>query len=65
MLKLFGQDAKQGARVVDQEHILFSYEAENEDLVRLKKSFIGVVLQPEMSYNIQNAFHSQGYFGVK
>ncbi|MCI37176.1 hypothetical protein A2U01_0058400, partial [Trifolium medium] len=32
---------------------------------RLNKAFIGEVVHPGMSYNIQNHFHSQGYFGVK
>jgi hypothetical protein len=31
----------------------------------LKKAFVGEVKQPGMSYNIQNEFHMQGYFGVK
>ncbi|MCH88317.1 RNA recognition motif, partial [Trifolium medium] len=46
-------------------HIILSYEAEKEDLLRLNKSFIGEVVQPGMTYNIQDTFHSQGYFGVK
>ncbi|MCI10595.1 hypothetical protein A2U01_0031688, partial [Trifolium medium] len=29
------------------------------------KAFIGVVVHTGMTYNIQNAFHEQGYFGVK
>ncbi|MCH85843.1 hypothetical protein A2U01_0006695, partial [Trifolium medium] len=45
--------------------VVLSYEAEKEDMSRLQKSFIGEVEHPGMSYNIQNAFHSQGYFGVK
>ncbi|PNX71430.1 hypothetical protein L195_g027309, partial [Trifolium pratense] len=43
----------------------FSFEAEKDDMERLKKAFVGEVDQPGMSYNIQNAFHRQGYFGVK
>jgi hypothetical protein len=30
-----------------------------------EKAFVGVAVNPGMTYNIQNAFHSQGYFGVK
>ncbi|MCI34513.1 hypothetical protein A2U01_0055733, partial [Trifolium medium] len=46
-------------------HVAFSYDAEEKDLERLKKAFVGVASHPGMTYNIQNAFHSQGYFGVK
>jgi hypothetical protein len=49
----------------DERHIFLSYEAEQEDLLRCQKAFIGVVAQPGMSYNIQEAFHREGYFGVK
>ncbi|GAU24569.1 hypothetical protein TSUD_149100 [Trifolium subterraneum] len=42
-----------------------SFVSEKEDLERLKKAFVGVVRQPGLSYNIQNEFHIQGYFGVK
>ncbi|MCI50241.1 hypothetical protein A2U01_0071485, partial [Trifolium medium] len=45
--------------------IAFSYDAEENDLLRLKKAFVGVDLHPGMTFNIQDAFHSQGYFGVK
>ncbi|MCI56195.1 hypothetical protein A2U01_0077446, partial [Trifolium medium] len=45
--------------------VAFSYDAEEKDLLRLKKAFVGVALHPGMTYNIQDAFHSQGYFGVK
>ncbi|GAU42921.1 hypothetical protein TSUD_283440 [Trifolium subterraneum] len=41
------------------------YEAGENDMARLKKAFVGEVVNPGMTYNIQNAFHSQGYFGVK
>jgi hypothetical protein len=36
----------------DERHIFLSYEAEQEDLLRCQKAFIGVVAQPGMSYNI-------------
>jgi hypothetical protein len=42
-----------------------SYEADQVDMLRCQKAFIGVVAQPGMSYNIQEAFHREGYFGVK
>jgi hypothetical protein len=32
---------------------------------KLQKAFVGVVHEPGMTYNIQSAFHRQGYFGVK
>ncbi|MCH82641.1 hypothetical protein A2U01_0003452, partial [Trifolium medium] len=48
-----------------QQRFVLSYEAAKEDLARLKKADIGEVTHPGMSYNIQNAFHRQGYFGVK
>ncbi|MCH85835.1 hypothetical protein A2U01_0006687, partial [Trifolium medium] len=57
-----GEVLNQGGR---QQHIALSYEAVKDDFLRLQKAFIGVVAHPGMSYNIQNAFHSQGYFGVK
>ncbi|PNX66430.1 hypothetical protein L195_g055089 [Trifolium pratense] len=34
-------------------------------MMSLQKAFVGEVAKPGMTYNIQNAFHSQGYFGVK
>ncbi|MCI02303.1 hypothetical protein A2U01_0023335, partial [Trifolium medium] len=48
-----------------QKQVALTYEAEENDMLRLKKAFIGVVEHPGMTYNIQNTFHSQGYFGVK
>jgi hypothetical protein len=45
--------------------VVVNYEATKEDMARLQRSFIGEVLHPGMSYNIQEAFHRQGYFGVK
>jgi hypothetical protein len=47
------------------DRIILSYEAEEQTLQKLKKAFVGEVKQPGMSYNIQNEFHMQGYFGVK
>ncbi|MCH98559.1 hypothetical protein A2U01_0019564 [Trifolium medium] len=44
---------------------VLSFEAHKEDMERLKKAFVGEVVQPGMSYNLQNEFHMQGYFGVK
>jgi hypothetical protein len=45
--------------------ICLSYEADKEDLKRYQKAFIGKVAQSGMTYNIQEAFHREGYFGVK
>jgi hypothetical protein len=45
--------------------VFCSYVAEKNDMLRLQKAFVGVVVNPGMTYNIQNAFHSQGYFRVK
>ncbi|GAU42670.1 hypothetical protein TSUD_106440 [Trifolium subterraneum] len=45
--------------------IVLSYEAAKEDIEKLHKAFVGVVHEPGMTYNIQSAFHRQGYFGVK
>jgi hypothetical protein len=45
--------------------VVLSYEAEPKDLERFSKAFVGVAATPGTTYNIQNAFHSQGYFGVK
>jgi hypothetical protein len=42
-----------------------SFDVEKKDMEKLQKAFVGEVSQPGMSYNIQNAFHRQGYFGVK
>ncbi|GAU23839.1 hypothetical protein TSUD_380010 [Trifolium subterraneum] len=45
--------------------VALAYEVEENDMARLKNAFVGVVENPGMTYNIQNAFHSQGYFSVK
>jgi hypothetical protein len=45
--------------------VVLSYEAEKNDMMRFQKAFVGVVANPGTTYNIQNAFHMQGYFGVK
>jgi hypothetical protein len=45
--------------------VILKYEAEKKEMERLSKSFVGIVTNPGTTYNIQNAFHSQGYFGVK
>ncbi|MCI23962.1 hypothetical protein A2U01_0045145, partial [Trifolium medium] len=31
----------------------------------MKNAFTGVVVNPGSTYNIQNEFHMQGYFGIK
>jgi hypothetical protein len=45
--------------------VVLSYEAEASEMGRFHKAFTGVVIDPGSTYNIQNAFHSQGYFGEK
>ncbi|PNX87622.1 hypothetical protein L195_g043715, partial [Trifolium pratense] len=45
--------------------IFLSFNSNQEEVQRLKKMFIGEMVSPGMSYNTQEAFHSQGYFGVK
>jgi hypothetical protein len=47
------------------QRVFMSYEADKEVLDKYRKAFVGEALQPGMTYNIQNAFHRQGYFGVK
>jgi hypothetical protein len=48
-----------------QQKVVMSYEVEASVMGRYRKAFTGVALEPGLTYNIQNAFHSQGYFGVK
>ncbi|CAJ2637223.1 unnamed protein product [Trifolium pratense] len=57
-----GDASRMGDR---QQTIVLSYEAEKNDLLRMHKAFIGVVVTTGMTYNIQKVFHAQGYFGVK
>jgi hypothetical protein len=45
--------------------VFLSYEAEKNATDKYAKAFVGVAANPGMTYNIQNAFHAQGYFGVK
>ena len=44
-------------------HLHFTIEDQN--FSRFKKAFVGKVLSPGMTYNIQNIFHAQGYFAIK
>ncbi|PNX88595.1 hypothetical protein L195_g044701, partial [Trifolium pratense] len=44
---------------------LISFEPEREVVRILRSAFVGVVTHPGLSYNIQDEFHRQGYFGVK
>lgn len=41
------------------------FNCEDKKLQRFEKSFIGVVENVGMTYNIQEAFHFEGYFRVK
>ncbi|XP_045802504.1 uncharacterized protein LOC123896113 [Trifolium pratense] len=45
--------------------IIISFEPEREVIRMLSSAFVGVVPHPGLSYNIQEEFHRQGYFGVK
>ncbi|PNX97063.1 cysteine-rich receptor-like protein kinase, partial [Trifolium pratense] len=42
-----------------------SYDTGKEILQTLNKMYVGEVIQEGTTYNIQEAFHRQGYFGVK
>lgn len=37
----------------------------DEGLVKLHKDFVGVVVNLGSTYNIQNIFHTKGYFAIK
>ncbi|XP_058733452.1 uncharacterized protein LOC131605070 [Vicia villosa] len=41
------------------------YNMEEEDLERFQKAFVGVVEVPGDTYNLQERFTKEGYFGVK
>ncbi|PNY01681.1 hypothetical protein L195_g024982 [Trifolium pratense] len=70
-LNSYAQAVSKGARLnntpihVNQGLRKVSYRAAVEDLQSLKKALVGTVVQPGMSYNIQEEFHMQGYFGIK
>jgi hypothetical protein len=49
----------------NQSRVAFEFEVGDKELERFNKAFVGVTAEAGMSYNIQNAFHAQGYFGVK
>ncbi|PNX61493.1 hypothetical protein L195_g052481, partial [Trifolium pratense] len=44
---------------------LLSFTTEKEVIQNLRRAYVGVVNHSGMSYNIQDEFHRQGYFGVK
>jgi hypothetical protein len=48
-----------------QQKVVLSYEVEKVDMNNYLKAFVGVASNPGSTYNIQEAFHAQGYFGVK
>jgi hypothetical protein len=52
------QEGKQTMGVIE-------YNADKSDVKRFEKAFVGVAANPGTTYNIQNALHAQGYFGVK
>lgn len=48
--------------------ILFAHlehDMEEEDMIRFHKDFMGVVENPGDTYNIQERFNKEGYFGIK
>jgi DNA phosphorothioation-dependent restriction protein DptG len=59
---MVGKGSKQGDA---HKKVILKYEAEEKEVARLLKSYVGEAVSPGTTYNIQNAFHSQGYFGVK
>jgi hypothetical protein len=59
---LVGKGSKKG---VAHKKVILKYEAEEKEVARLLKTYVGEANSPGTTYNIQNAFHSQGYFGVK
>jgi hypothetical protein len=67
-IKSYAQVVKRGGNTrigEGRNRTILSYEAEKQVLQKLKKAFVGEVKQPGMTYNVQNEFHMQGYFGVK
>ena len=44
---------------------LLQFDMDEDDFQRFKKAFIEVVEQPGMTYNVQEAFHTKGFFRVK
>ncbi|MCI08394.1 hypothetical protein A2U01_0029471, partial [Trifolium medium] len=61
--------AVQGEKLRNQRRIIqaprWSYTVGKDTLLSLQKSYVGEVVHPGMSYNIQDEFHRQGYFGIK
>lgn len=48
---------------VSEPHLIFN--ASEEELSRFKKAFIGEVDNPDLTYSLQDIFHSAGYFSVE
>lgn len=46
-------------------HVHLKFHSEEEDPVRYRKAFMGVVVNPGMTYNIQMIFEIEGYFSIK
>ncbi|XP_058749527.1 uncharacterized protein LOC131622508 [Vicia villosa] len=46
-------------------HCYLSYNSTEENLERFKRAFVGVIVNPGMSYNIQTSFEVEGYFSIK
>ncbi|CAI8613624.1 unnamed protein product [Vicia faba] len=41
------------------------FDREMENLARFEKTFVGIVENPGMTYNIQESFNLEGYFNIK
>ncbi|XP_058748519.1 uncharacterized protein LOC131621485 [Vicia villosa] len=46
-------------------HCYLNFNTSAENLERFKRAFVGVIVNPGMSYNIQTSFEMEGYFSIK
>ncbi|MCI57806.1 hypothetical protein A2U01_0079057, partial [Trifolium medium] len=44
---------------------LIRFNVEQEELIKLSKLYVGEVEHPGSTYNVQDALHAEGYFGIK
>lgn len=45
--------------------VFLKFQSEEDELIKLRKSFVGVVINPRMAYNIRMSFEIEGYFSIK
>lgn len=45
--------------------VFLKYHSEENALISLRKAYVGVVINPSMSYNIRMSFKIEGYFNIK